>query len=98
MLCNEARCHTGPSEHSAIDNMMSNFNDPDTMKQIDRVTALRTKLNQYFIGQKVVGDQPTTKVRDILFLDLALESYVRILCDKITQVEIGFEKVTRNIQ
>jgi hypothetical protein len=45
MLCNEARCHVGQSEHSAIENLMSNFNDEDTLRQIDRVTALRNKLN-----------------------------------------------------
>ena len=41
ILCDEARGHLGSHEHTAIDDMMRNFNDSDTLRQMDRVTLLR---------------------------------------------------------
>lgn len=35
------------------------------------------------------------KIRDILFLDLALESYVKTLCDRIVHIDIGFVQFVR---
>ena len=40
ILCDEARGHLGSHEHTAIDDMMRNFNDSDTLRQMDRVTLL----------------------------------------------------------
>lgn len=44
MLCDEARWALGESEHKMIGDMMKNFGDSDTLRQIDRVTCLRQKL------------------------------------------------------
>jgi hypothetical protein len=51
ILCDEARVHLGSHEHGAIDDMMLNFNDSDTLRQMDRVTLLRSKLNAYHLNQ-----------------------------------------------
>jgi hypothetical protein len=51
ILCDEARIHLGSHEHGAIDDMMRNFNDTDTLRQMDRVTILRSKLNAYHLNQ-----------------------------------------------
>lgn len=51
ILCDEARVHLGTHEHGAIDDMMLNFNDSDTLRQMDRVTLLRFKLNAYHLNQ-----------------------------------------------
>ncbi len=51
ILCDEARVHLGTHEHGAIDDMMLNFNDSDTLRQMDRVTLLRSKLNAYHLNQ-----------------------------------------------
>ena len=51
MLCDEARGHLGSQEHQAIDGMLSNFNDQDTLRQMDRVNLLRSKLHSYHINQ-----------------------------------------------
>lgn len=50
LLCDEARGHLGSAEHAAIDEMMRNFNDTDTLRQMDRVTLLRSKFNTYHIN------------------------------------------------
>ena len=51
MLCDEARGHLGSQEHQVIDGMLSNFNDQDTLRQMDRVNLLRSKLHSYHINQ-----------------------------------------------
>jgi hypothetical protein len=35
------------------------------------------------------------KLKDILFLDLALESYLRVLTEKIMHIDLGFEGYIR---
>jgi len=93
MLCNEAKWAVGDQEHKLIEDLLKNFGDQDTLRQIDRVTILRSKLNQFHIDVK----QQTHKLRDILFLDLALESYVKTLCDRIVHIDIGFTQFARQI-
>ena len=51
MLCDEARGHLGSHEHRAIDDMLSNFKDQDTLRQMDRVNLLRNKMYSYHINQ-----------------------------------------------
>ena len=51
MLCDEARGNLGSHEHRAIDDMLSNFNDQDTLRQMDRVNLLRSKLHSYHINE-----------------------------------------------
>ena len=35
------------------------------------------------------------QLKDVLFLDIALENYTKVLCDKIQHIDIGFAQVTR---
>ena len=57
---------------------------------MDRVSKLRHNLNQYHLDK---GNQ--RKLKDILFLDLALEAYLRQLTEKIIHIDIGFEAYIR---
>ena len=93
LLCDEARGHLGSHEHGAIDDMMRNFNDSDTLRQMDRVTALRSKLNQYHLNQQ----QSHNKIKDVIFLDLALQQYVKTLADRIIHLDIGFDALMREV-
>lgn len=85
MLCNEARSAVG-NDAQAIDQVVGNFGDPDTLRQIDRVLHLRRVLKAHM-------EKP--QLRDVVFLDIALENYTKVLCDRISQVDIGFVSVTR---
>jgi len=51
MLCDEARGHLGSEEHRAIDDLLSNLKDQDTLRQMDRVNLLRSKLHSYHINE-----------------------------------------------
>jgi hypothetical protein len=87
MLCNEARGHLGQAEHSLINDILSNFSTHDVILQIDRVTSLRSNLEKFHLK----GNQCNGKMRDLLFLDLALEAYVKTLSDKIISEPIPFK-------
>jgi len=60
---------------------------------MDRVTSLRVKLNTYHINK----DQSHMKLKDVLFLDLALQQYIKILADRIIHIDIGFEALMREV-
>jgi len=55
-----------------IDDVMRNYNDHDTLRQMERVSKVRFNLNQNHMD---FGNQK--KLKDIMFLDLALEAYLR---------------------
>ena len=93
ILCDEAHSHLGSPEHAAISDMMKNFNDHDTLRQMDRVTLLRTKLNTHHINQQ----QGHHKLKDIIFLDLALQQYMKTLADRIIHIDIGFNAQMREV-
>ena len=44
-LFNEARKHVGNDTHGMIDDILKNYNDHDTLRQMDRVSKLRYNLN-----------------------------------------------------
>jgi hypothetical protein len=37
------------------------------------------------------------KLKDVLFLDLGLESYIRVLTERIMHIDIGFEAYIREV-
>lgn len=53
---------------------------------MERVSKLRSNLNQYHYDKGNLR-----KLKDVMFLDLALESYLRALTEKIMHIDIGFE-------
>jgi len=93
MLCEEARGHFGSAEHGIINDMLKNFGDHDTLRQMERVTSLRQKIHMYHIKPS----QNVHKLRDIMFLDLALEQYVKTLADGIIHIDIGFGAYVREV-
>ena len=57
---------------------------------MDRVTRLRYNLNQHHMDR---GN--TRKLKDIMFLDLGLEVYLRLLTERIMHIDIGFDGYVR---
>ena len=90
MLSNEATQHVGNDTKSMMDDVLKNFGDHDTLRQMERVTKLRSNLNTYHLDRGNLR-----KLKDILFLDLGLESYVRTLTEGIMHIDIGFEGYVR---
>jgi len=90
LLSNEAKKHLGGEAHRMIDDMLRNFDDGDTLRQMERVNALRYHLHQHHMDRGNIG-----KLKDIMFLDLGLESYLRGLTERIMNVDIGFEGFIR---
>ena len=90
MLGNEAKQHVGNDTKGMIDDVLANFGDHDTLRQMDRVTRLRWNLNQHHMDRDNLK-----KLKDVLFLDLGLESYIRVLTERIMHIDIGFEAYVR---
>jgi len=38
-----------------------------------------------------------SKLKDVMFLDLCLESYLRVLTERIMHIDIGFEAYVREV-
>jgi len=45
LLSNEARRHVGSDTNGMIDDVLKNFNDHDTLRQMERVSRLRHNLH-----------------------------------------------------
>jgi hypothetical protein len=90
LLSNEARRHLGGDTNGMIDDVLKNYGDHDVLRQIDRVTTLRLNLHQYHHDKNNIG-----KLKDVLFLDLGLEGYLRGLTEKIMAYDLGFENYIR---
>jgi hypothetical protein len=92
MLSNEAKQHMSSEARGMVDDVLGNFGDSDTLRQMERVTRLRWHLNQSHIAG---GGGNLKRLKDVLFLDLGLESYVRVLTERIMHIDIGFEAYVR---
>ena len=92
LLSNEARGHVGGDTKGMIDDVLKNFGDSDTLRQMDRVTRLRQNLNQNHMDRGNVK-----KLKDIMFLDLGLETNLRVLTERIMHIDIGFKAYVREI-
>lgn len=57
-----------------------------------RALALRSNLCHHHLDQNNTG-----KLKDILFLDLCLEAYVRALTERIMHIDIGFEAYVQEV-
>jgi alpha-glucan,water dikinase len=93
MLVDEARGHLGGDVNGALDDLLGNFKDADTLRQMERATNIREKLSRDYIKQH----EGTHKVKDVMFLDLALEQYVKTLSDRIMHIDIGFIAYVREV-
>lgn len=72
ILLDEARGHVGGDTHRLMDEVKSNTKDHDTLRQMERVLTLRKNIvhNHY-------DRNNSNKLKDIIFMDLCLESYTR---------------------
>ena len=59
---------------------------------MERVSALRHNLCNHHLNHN-----DTQKLKDILFLDLCLEQYLRQLTERIMHIDIGFEGYVREV-
>ena len=71
MLIGQAWPHVGGDTHALLTAVQHGFGDHDVLRQMDRVTSLRQNLCRNHL------DTNTAKLKDVLFLDLCLEAYVR---------------------
>jgi alpha-glucan,water dikinase len=85
MMFNGAKIHLG-NDYGAIEDIIKNDNHWDSLKQMSRISFGREKLNNVIRCNK-----DTNKLRDLLFLDLALENQLRKLVEKIIHVNLQFE-------
>lgn len=90
LLTQEARNHVGNDTKGMMDDLLRNFGDHDTLRQMERVTKLRYNLHFSHMDRS-----NRWKLKDILFLDLALESYIRALTERIIHIDIGFDAYVR---
>lgn len=60
---------------------------------MERVTHARSVLAKDHLNQH----QSNQKIKDVLFLDLCLESFVKTLSDRIMHIDIGFEQYVREV-
>lgn len=75
----------GNDTKGLIDDLMGNYNDHDTLRQMERVSKLRYNLHGSHMDKN-----NRRKLKDIMFLDLALEGYLRALTERIIHIDIGF--------
>jgi len=92
LLIGEAKGHVGGDTHSLMHDLQANFKDHDCVRQMDRALALRSNLCQHHYDR-----HNAQKLKDVCFLDLALEAYVRKLSEKIMHIDIGFEAYIREV-
>ena len=59
---------------------------------MDRCTALRKNICGNHLDKNNIG-----KLKDMLFLDVALEAYIRQLTERIMHIDIGFQGYIREI-
>lgn len=76
-LLGQAKWAASSGLQRQLDEIMGNVFDWDTLKQMQRVTTARAQL----LRELNYGDQ--NKARDLNFADYAMESYVRLLTEKI---------------
>jgi len=79
------------NEYKKIEDVISNIHDWDTIKQMHRVTDGRIALTNLISCIAKAGNPDLNKLRDLLFLDLALENHMRQLVEKIIHINIEFE-------
>ena len=92
MLNLEGGGHVGGDTHTLIGDIQGNFKDNDTLRQMDRVLNLRKNLCHNHMDKN-----NTQKLKDVMFLDLCLESYTRTLTERIMHIDIGFQSYLREV-
>lgn len=90
LLTSEARRHVSGDTIGLMDEVLKYYNDHDVLKQIDRVTSLRVNLHAHHLDRKNSG-----KLKDIMFLDLGLEGYLRALTERIMAYDLGCDNYIR---
>jgi len=91
MMFNGAKSHLG-HDYGVIEDIINNNDHWDSIKQMSRITNGREKLNNLIRNNK-----DTNKLRDLLFLDFALENQLRKLVEKIIHINLQFENYVDEI-
>lgn len=74
-------------DYMKFQDIISNKDHWDTLKQIERVTQGRQSLSNIILGSA----HDVGRVRDLIFFDLCLETYLRQCVEKIIHVVLEFE-------
>jgi len=90
ILSDQSKRWVGDDTKRMMDDVLKNFGDHDTLRQMERVSALRHNLGKHHIDLK-----NQNKLKDVIFLDLSLETQLRQLAEKIMHIDIGFETYIR---
>lgn len=75
-------------EFQKVQDVINNLHHWDSLKQMGRITEARIGLNKLISA--TAKNSETDKLRDLLFLDLALETYMRQLVEKIIHINMDF--------
>ena len=86
LLVGEVWGKVGADTQGLMRDVQSNFKDHDAVRQIGRVYSLRANLTHHHYDM-----YNTAKLKDVMFLDLALEAYARALTERIMHIDIGYE-------
>jgi len=81
------------NEFNKLQEIINYKNDWDTLKQINRVTDGREIINRIISANL----KDSNKTRDLIFLDICLESYLRQLIEKIIHINLNFEQYVNEI-
>ena len=94
MMYNSAKYVIGDKCY-VFDDIVNNKNSPDVLGLIGKVTYGRNILDGIIGG--VVGCGDSGKMRDLIFLDIALEDFLRQLIEKIIHINFSYEEYIREI-
>ena len=65
-----------------LDEILANINDFDKIKQMERVVSIRVSLN------KIMEKLGNFEYREVLYLDMSLEAYIRQIAEAIIHLEL----------
>jgi alpha-glucan, water dikinase len=80
-----------PSINSKLQEIFDNLTHWDKINQMARVLAVRKEIFNS------ANKDNTEQYRDILYLDIGLESYTRQLCEEIIHIDISIENLCRKL-
>ncbi len=94
IMFNSAKYILNGNDYNKINEVLCNIHHWDTLKQIFRVTDSRDLINNCIIKGNI---NDANRVRDLLFLDLCLENYLRQLVEKIIHIDLEFSNYINEI-
>lgn len=92
MFLDEASHHVGSETQSLMTELRENYDDENTLRQMERNLNLRYDLMASHISHGSIQ-----QLKDIFYLDIALESYARQLTEKAMHIPKSFHEYSQEI-